>query len=68
MKATELANCDSWWQGPKFLREGESEWPENLIKQPSSAPREIRTRGRFSKADIQGSQESTLIAVTGERS
>ena len=67
MTATELANSETWWQGPKFQKEAEPEWLENPIKQPSSGPREIRTRGRFSKAEIQSSQETTLIAVTEER-
>ena len=68
MIAAVLANSETWWQGPNLLREAESEWQGNLIKQPSSVSREIRIQGRFSKAKIQGSQESTLIVVTEEGS
>ena len=29
--ASGLACSEIWWQGPKFLKKQESEWPENLI-------------------------------------
>ena len=67
MTASQLANSEIWWQGPKFLREVESKWPKNLVQESPSARREIRTRGRFSKAEAQDVQESTLIAVVTER-
>ena len=67
MTASQLANSEIWWQGPKFLREVESKWPKKLVKESPSARREIRTRERFSKAEAQDVQESTLIAVVTER-
>ena len=52
-----------WWQGPKFLKNLESEWPENLIQASSSSKKEFRSRGRFSKAETNKGQESTLTAA-----
>ena len=62
--ASGLACSEIWWQGPKFLREPESEWPENLIRPSSSSQRELRTRGRFSTAEPKDGLESTLTATT----
>jgi len=66
MAASQLANFEIWWQGPKFLREVESKWSENRVHESPTARREIRTRGRLSKAEAQDVQESTLIAVVTE--
>ena len=42
--ASGLACSEIWWQGPKFLKELESEWPENLIQASSSLQKEFRPR------------------------
>ncbi|XP_068757963.1 uncharacterized protein [Montipora capricornis] len=63
--ASGLVCSEIWWQGPGFLREPESEWPENLIQpSSSSSQKELRSRGRFSKAETNEGQESTLTAAT----
>lgn len=31
MKAVDLAESDTWWKGPTFLRESKEVWPENKI-------------------------------------
>ena len=62
--ASGLACSEICWQGPKFLKKPESEWPENLIKASSSSQKELRSRGCFSKAETNKGQESTLTAAT----
>ena len=62
--ASGLACSEIWWQGPKLLKKPESEWPENLIQASSSSQKEFGPRGRFSKAETNKGQESTLTAAT----
>ena len=31
MSAIDLANCNTWWRGPSFLRQTEDTWPTNKI-------------------------------------
>ena len=66
--ASGLACSEILWQGPKFLKKTESEWPENLIQASSSSQKEFRSRGRFSKAETNKGQESTLTAATIKKS
>ena len=62
--ASGLACSEIWWQDPIFLKEPESEWRENLIQASSLPQKEFRSRGRFSKAETNKGQESTLTAAT----
>ena len=62
--ASGLVCSEIWWQGPGFLREPESEWPENLIQPSTGSQKELRSRGRFSKAETNEGQENTLTAAT----
>ena len=66
--ASGLACSEILWQCPKFLKKPESEWPENLIQASSSSQKEFRSRGRFSKAETNKGQESTLTAATIKKS
>ena len=66
--ASGLAFSEIRWQGPKFLKKPESEWPENRIQASSSSQKKFRSRGRFSKAETSKGQESTLAATTKNES
>ena len=42
MHAGELAECDSWWRGPLFLRESEDVWPKNKVFEVPTGDVEIK--------------------------
>ena len=42
MHAGELAECDSWWRGPVFLRELEDVWPKNKVFEVPTGDVEIK--------------------------
>ena len=49
-----LKNDECWWQGPEFLRQSESKWPERRFESPSIAAQEEI------KKDIQN-EKSTFL-------
>ena len=61
-----MACSEIWWQGPK--KRGGVRKAGELFPQSSSVQKEIRTRGRYSKAEVKEGQESTLTVVTGDGS
>jgi len=66
--ASGVAFSEICWQGPKFLKKRESEWPENLIQASSPLQKEFRSRERFSKAETIKGQESKLTTATINKS
>ena len=42
LKVTELAKEDKWWNGPSFLKQDETEWPETKIEAKREPDKEIR--------------------------
>ena len=59
MHAAELAECDSWWRAPVFLRESEDVWPQNKVFEiptgdveiKHSAPRRMKLNHREPEVD-----------------
>ena len=41
LTVSELAECEPWWNGPKFLLYPESEWPERKSSKPLEALKEV---------------------------
>ena len=46
LTVSELAECDLWWNGPKFLLYQESEWPERKSSKPLEAFKEVKCERR----------------------
>ena len=59
---TELSQLKIWWEGPIFLSEDKSNWPQlETVAKPSSYTRELKRK----YSNIQLSSASTLVAKYG---
>ena len=73
LTVSELAECELWWKGPKFLLYLESEWPERKSSKPSEALKEVKcerraveqptTRLPDEEIDQEDSSNSTLVTT-----
>ena len=61
LTALELAQNDTWWKGPDFLRNSEAEWPEKRIKHNILSDKEVKKSGRTS---IETDQNATTLLST----
>ena len=51
--AKDLARCEIWWHGPEFLRQPETDWPEQPhARATEDAAAETRTAEEISKQII----------------
>ena len=53
LSASQLSQCQTWTEGPEFLKEDESTWPEKLPgeRTDKNEERERRTRSTFATGD-----------------
>ena len=74
LTVSELAECDLWWNGPKFLLYPESEWPKRKSSKPSEALKEVKCERRAveqpttqlpdEEIDQEDSSDSTFVQPT----
>ena len=62
LKVTELAKEDKWWNGPSFLKQDETEWPETKIEAKREPDKEIRKQHLAQKQVA----DQTFVTSTSE--
>lgn len=60
----ELAERNSWWEGPSYLKEKPSEWPINKITHVSASDTEVR-RSNKCQLDTSDRRDRTMVVIEG---
>ncbi|XP_064638261.1 uncharacterized protein LOC135494279 [Lineus longissimus] len=60
MAVEELARSQLWWEGPSFLKESESNWPEKNIAVPDETT-DIEKTSTFAVQEAQPEQNETMM-------